>query len=81
VGKGWLKERCGLESRTNFFFPFKKSPKTGCGLDSRIYGNIYITFIITLLLAFFILHNTRFLKLLFNDGFNCNDYIALVIDA
>jgi hypothetical protein len=37
VGKGWLKERCGLESRTNFF-SFKKSPKTGCGLDSRIYG-------------------------------------------
>jgi hypothetical protein len=29
-----LKERCGLESRTNFFFSFKKSPKTGCGLDS-----------------------------------------------
>jgi hypothetical protein len=37
VGKGWLKERCGLESRTNYF-SFKKSPKTGCGLDSRIYG-------------------------------------------
>jgi hypothetical protein len=28
-----LKERCGLESRTNFF-SFKKSPKTGCVLDS-----------------------------------------------
>jgi hypothetical protein len=28
-----LKERCGLEPRTNFF-PFKKSPKTECGLDS-----------------------------------------------
>jgi len=27
-----LKERCGLESQTNFF-PFKKSPKTECGLD------------------------------------------------
>jgi hypothetical protein len=38
VGKGWLKERCALESRTNFF-SFKKSPKTGCALDSRIYGN------------------------------------------
>jgi len=37
VGKGRLKERCGLESQTNFF-PFKKSPKTECGLDSRIYG-------------------------------------------
>ena len=33
MGKGWLKERCGLEPRTNFF-PFKKSPKTECGLDS-----------------------------------------------
>ena len=37
VGKGWLKERCRLESQTNFF-PFQKSPKTECGLDSRIYG-------------------------------------------
>jgi len=37
VGKGRLKERCGLESQTNFF-PFKKSPKTECGLDLRIYG-------------------------------------------
>jgi hypothetical protein len=37
VGKEQLKERCGLEPRTNFF-PFKKSPKTECGLDSRIYG-------------------------------------------
>jgi hypothetical protein len=27
VGKGRLKERCGLEAQTNFF-PFKKSPKT-----------------------------------------------------
>jgi hypothetical protein len=33
VVKGWLKKRCGLEPRTNFF-PFKKSPKTECGLDS-----------------------------------------------
>jgi hypothetical protein len=33
VGKRWLKERCGLEPLTNFF-PFKKSPKTECGLDS-----------------------------------------------
>jgi hypothetical protein len=37
VGIGWLKERCGLESQTNFF-PFKRPPKTGCVLDSRIYG-------------------------------------------
>ena len=37
VGKGLLKERCGLEARTNFF-SFKKSAKTRCGLDSRIYG-------------------------------------------
>jgi hypothetical protein len=36
VGKGQLKERCGLEPQTNFF-PFKNSPKTECGLDSRIY--------------------------------------------
>jgi len=28
VGKGWLKERCGLEPRTNFFPSFKKSAKT-----------------------------------------------------
>jgi len=27
VGKGWLKESCGLEPRTNFF-SFKKSAKT-----------------------------------------------------
>jgi hypothetical protein len=32
-----LKERCGLEARTNFF-SFKKVAKTRCGLDSRIYG-------------------------------------------
>jgi len=37
VGKGRLKERCGLESQTNFF-QFKKSPNTECELDSRIYG-------------------------------------------
>jgi hypothetical protein len=34
---GRLKERCGLEARTNFF-SFKKVTKTRCGLDSRIYG-------------------------------------------
>jgi hypothetical protein len=28
VRKGQLKERCGLEPRTNFFFSFKKSAKT-----------------------------------------------------
>jgi len=28
VSKGRLKESCGLEPRTNFFFPFKKSAKT-----------------------------------------------------
>ena len=43
VGKGRLKEKCGLEPRTNFFFSLKKSSKLvqirfGCGLDSRIYG-------------------------------------------
>ena len=27
AGKGRLKERCGLEPRTNFFFLFKKSAK------------------------------------------------------
>jgi hypothetical protein len=37
VGKGRLKERCGLEARTNFF-SFRKVEKTRCGLDSRIYG-------------------------------------------
>jgi hypothetical protein len=41
VGKGRLKERCGLKLRTNFF-PFKKSPKTECELDSRIYGMFQI---------------------------------------
>jgi len=39
VGKGHLKERCGLEFQTNFF-PFKKLPKTECRLDSRIYGKL-----------------------------------------
>jgi hypothetical protein len=33
VGKGQMKEERGLESQTNFF-PFKKSPKTECGLGS-----------------------------------------------
>jgi hypothetical protein len=47
VGKGWLKERCGLESRTNFF-SFKKSPKTGCGLDSRIYGKFQVIVAVSL---------------------------------
>jgi hypothetical protein len=37
VGKGQLKERCGLELRTNFL-PFKKSQTTECGLDSIMYG-------------------------------------------
>ena len=41
ASKGRLKERYGLEPRTNFF-SFKKSAKNwfrfGCGLDSRIYG-------------------------------------------
>jgi hypothetical protein len=41
VGKERLKERYGLESQTNFF-TFKKSPKTECGLDSRIYGTILV---------------------------------------
>jgi hypothetical protein len=43
VGKGRLKERCGLEPRTNFFFLLRNRQKLvrirfGCGLDSRIYG-------------------------------------------
>jgi hypothetical protein len=37
LGKGWWKEWCGLEPRTNVF-AFKKSPETECGLYSRIYG-------------------------------------------
>jgi len=28
VGNGRLKKRCGLETRTKFFFSFKKSAKT-----------------------------------------------------
>ena len=43
VGKGRLKERRGLEPRTNFFFRLRNRQKLvrirfGCGLDSRIYG-------------------------------------------
>jgi hypothetical protein len=41
VGKGWLKERRGLEARTNFF-SFKKVAETRCGLDSRIYSISYL---------------------------------------
>jgi hypothetical protein len=41
VGKGRLKERCGLEELTSFF-SFKKVAKTRCGLDSRTYGILYI---------------------------------------
>ena len=45
VGKGRLKERCGLEPRTNFFFRLRNRQKLvrirfGCGLDPRIYGII-----------------------------------------
>jgi len=44
VGKGRLKERCGLESRTNYFFRLRNRQKLvrfrfWCGFDSRIYGN------------------------------------------
>ena len=39
---GRLKERCGLEPRTNFSFRLRKQKlvriRFGCGLDSRIYG-------------------------------------------
>jgi hypothetical protein len=38
---GWMKGGCILESQTNFF-PFKRSPKSGCVLDSRIYGTLVI---------------------------------------
>ena len=43
VGMGRLKERCGLEPRTNFFSRLRNRQKLvrirfGCGLDSRIYG-------------------------------------------
>jgi len=42
VGKGRLKERCGLEPRTNFFRLRNQQKlvriRFGCGLDSRIYG-------------------------------------------
>jgi hypothetical protein len=41
--KGWLKERCGLELQTNFFFRLRNWQKLvwirfRCGLDSRIYS-------------------------------------------
>ena len=52
MGKGRLKERCGLESQTKFF-TFKKLPKTECGLDSRIYGTSFI-FLYSIMIAFFI---------------------------
>ena len=47
VGKGRLKERCGLEPRT-FFFRLRNRQKLvrirfGCGLDSRIYGTSDVT--------------------------------------
>jgi len=47
VGKGRLKERCGLEPRTNIFFRLRNRQKLvrirlGCGLDSRIYGSTKI---------------------------------------
>jgi hypothetical protein len=58
VGKGWLKERCALESRTNFF-SFKKSPKTGCALDSRIYGILLLLLCVANIATVnFKLHNT-----------------------
>jgi len=43
VGKGQLKERCGLEPQTNIYFCLRNRQKLvqirfGCGLDSRIYG-------------------------------------------
>jgi hypothetical protein len=45
VGKGRLKERCGLEPRTNFFRLRNRQKlvriRFGCGLDSRIYGITY----------------------------------------
>ena len=45
--KGWLKERCELEPRTNFFFRLRNRQKLirvrfGRGLDSRIYGNNFL---------------------------------------
>jgi len=43
AGKGWLKERCGLEPRTNILFRLRNRQnlvriRFRCGLDSRIYG-------------------------------------------
>jgi hypothetical protein len=45
--KGRLKERCGLEPRTNFFFRLRNRQKLvwvrfGCGLDSRVYGSLLL---------------------------------------
>ena len=42
--KGRLKERCGLEPRTNFF-SFKKSAETS-RLDSRIYGILLLSILL-----------------------------------
>jgi hypothetical protein len=36
VGMGWWKEMCALQTQTNFF-PFKRSPKPGCILNSGAY--------------------------------------------
>ena len=45
VGKGRLKERCGLEQRTNIFFRLRNLQKLvrirfGCELDSRMYDKL-----------------------------------------
>ena len=47
VGKGQLKERCGLEPRTDCFFRLRNRQKLvrvtfECGLDSRMYSIYYI---------------------------------------
>ena len=52
--KGRLKESCGLEPRTNFFFRLRNRQKLvrvrfGCGLDSRIYGTFFVIFCLTTL--------------------------------
>ena len=46
VRKAQLKERCGLEPRTNFFRLRNRQKlvwiRFGCGLDSRIYGMFFL---------------------------------------
>ena len=63
VGNGRLKERCGLESRSNFFRLRNRQKlvrtRFGCGLDTRIYGMYTYIHIYVGNLLVGIIHRTR----------------------